>query len=174
MSERRQNLDDHLGRVLMLLRHFGPSNERPLRGLTKLAKLDFLLRYPVFTERLLVNRGLPWTFGTAPSESERLAVESRMIRFKYGPWDDRYYPILGALCGLGLVGVHRSGRSLQFSLSTAGSRLAAELAERPEWREVDERAHFLQRNFDLTGTQLKNVIYRELPDVVDRPLRAVI
>ena len=156
------------------MRHFGPTPEKQLVGLTKLAKLDFLLRYPVFTERLLQRRGQAWAFGTEPSDSERLAVETRMIRYKYGPWDNRYYPILGALVGLGLAQVSKSGPSFEMNLSTAGAELAAELARESEWVPVEDRAMFLSEHFDVTGSKLKKLIYEELPDVIDRPLRTLI
>jgi hypothetical protein len=174
VSRRSTRLDSHSARVMILLRHFGPTSEKQLLGLTKLAKLDFLLRYPLFTERLLERRGEPWALGTEPSDSERLAVETRMIRYKYGPWDNRYYPILGALLGLGLAQVSKSGRSFEMNLTPEGAELAAELAREPEWAPLDERALFLKQRFDFTGSKLKNLIYQELPEVIDRPLRTVI
>jgi len=44
----------HLGRLLVLLGAFSKSEEdSTIEGLTKLAKLDFLLRYPVYLEKAL-------------------------------------------------------------------------------------------------------------------------
>ncbi|MFF2308499.1 hypothetical protein ACFVVP_39115 [Streptomyces sp. NPDC058128] len=68
----------------MLIARFTTA-KRSLDGLTKLAKLDFLLRCPTMLERLLVEQGEGWTTGAEPTSSERLAVESRMTRYKYGP-----------------------------------------------------------------------------------------
>ena len=166
---RSPELDFHLGRVLMLLRHFGPYEARPLRSLTKLAKLDFLLRYPMFTDRLLEKRHVNWALGTEPTDAERVAVESRMVRYKYGPWDDRYYSVLGALCGLGLVGVQRDGAAITAFLTDQGRSLAASLAQTEEWGGTDARAGLLKETFDLSGNALKKLIYAELPDAVDRP-----
>jgi hypothetical protein len=174
MARRNVGLDVHSGRVLLLLRHFGPTADQPLDGLTKLAKLDFLLRYPVFTERLLIRRNQSWAIGTEPSRSEELAVESRMIRYKYGPWDDRYYPILGTLAGLSLMDVTKNGRSFRLSLTVQGRDLAQRLAAQDEWSTMDLRAEFLHHEFDMSGSKLKKLIYTELPDVVDRPLRSLI
>lgn len=171
---RRTDLDDHLGRILILLRHFGSEAERPLQGLTKLAKLDFLLRYPVFTERLMDRRGLDWTLGAEPAEDERLAVESRMVRYKYGPWDDRYYPILGALIGLGFARVWRDKLTYRIALTAEGKAQADQLRLLDDWAAIDARSEFLATNFNLTGSRLKTMIYEELPDVVDRPLRTKI
>lgn len=174
MSDRSQLLDAHNGRVLLLLRHFGATDDKPLEGLTKLAKLDFLIRYPTFTERLLNELGADWELGTEPSLSERMAVESRMVRYKYGPWDDRYYPVLGTLVGLGLVNVAKKGRTLVMSLTESGTGVAAGLADLDDWEQVDRRASFLQRHFNLTGSRLKKLIYTQLPEVVDRPIRTII
>ncbi|PKH40718.1 hypothetical protein CXG46_12075 [Nocardioides alpinus] len=167
-------LDGHLGRVLILLRHFGSTGETPLEGLTKLAKLDFLMRYPAFTDRLLAELGADWELGTEPTESEQLAVESRMVRYKYGPWDDRYYPVLGSLAGLGLITVTKKGRALVMNLTVSGAAVAADLANHEDWSQVDLRASFLHRHFDVTGSRLKKLIYTKLPEVVDRPIRTTI
>ncbi|MCZ4498335.1 MAG: sle2 [Marmoricola sp.] len=174
MSQRNKRLDAHTGRVLILLRYFGPTADKPLEGLTKLAKLDFLLRYPVFTERVLAARGDSWMLGTQPTEDEEKAVESRMVRYKYGPWDDRYYPILGGLVGMGLVDLTKKGRTLVMCLTTEGASVASALAAEDEWTQEDLRALFLHSQFNVTGSKLKTMIYTELPDVVDRPLRTVI
>ena len=174
MSARSHSLDAHTGRVLILLRHFGTTANKPLEGLTKLAKLDFLMRYPVFTDQLLRDLGTDWELGTEPSDSEKLAVESRMVRYKYGPWDDRYYPVLGTLVGLGLIAVGKKGRTLVMSLTDAGAELAADLANQEDWEQVDRRASFLRRHFNVTGSRLKTLIYTKLPEVVDRPIRTVI
>lgn len=174
MTERAESYDSHLGRLLVLLRHFAPRRGRPLRSLTKLAKLDFLLRYPDFTDKLVTARNLAWPVEAAPTADERLAVESRMIRHKYGPWDDRYYPLLGALVGMGLVEVIEPGGTLQVSLTDEGQRVADQLSLLPAWQRFDSRADFLATHFDTSGNHLKDMIYNELPEVVDRAHRTVI
>jgi hypothetical protein len=170
---RPESLDYHIGRLLILLRHFG-SRGSVLKGLTKLAKLDFLLRYPSFTDRLMAARSLSWPLGAEPSGDEQLAVESRMIRYKYGPWDNRYYVILGALVGLGLADVETDKRAMLIRLTAEGEIRAGELASREDWAIVDARASMLKHDFDLTGSRLKDLIYTELPDAVNRPRRVEI
>ena len=169
-AERRE-YPYHEIRVLLLVAAFHQIG-RALEGLTKLAKLDFLLRYPTLAERLL-DPPARWPEGTEPSLSERAAVESRMVRHKYGPWDDKYYPIVGALVGRGLARVD-SASPLTLELTELGESTAAEVARTEEWRQTWERARFLARAFDLTGSELKLIIYDRLPDVVDRPHRTEI
>lgn len=161
-------MDYHVARLLLLVDAFSADGGR-LEGLTKLAKLDFLLRYPVFLERLLDRRGKAWPQGTAPTSAERLAVESRMIRYKYGPWDNRYYTLIGALVGRGLVEISRVEGHLAFSTTATGRTAAHGLAGTDAWNTIYNRSALLKRWFDVPGNRLKNLIYAELPDAVDRP-----
>src|SRR4051794_14211516 len=87
-------------RLLLLINAFTTAT-RSLEGRTKLAKLDFFLRYPAFFERALGIRSAGATVEVAASE--RHNVESRMVRYRYGPWDPAYFALLGSLIGRGLV-----------------------------------------------------------------------
>lgn len=94
-------------RLLLLIDEFSHvrgGGARYLEGRVKLAKLDFLLRYPRHLRRVLV------THGARSSDIELLDVDeapldARMMRYRYGPWDPSYYAVLGSLIGRGLVDV---------------------------------------------------------------------
>ncbi len=166
-------MDYHVGRILLLIDAFTtPSSS--LEGLTKLAKLDFLLRYPSFLQQLLRGAGIPWPQGQQPSPAEQFAVESRMIRYKYGPWDDRYYAIVGCLLGSGLADPAIGKKRLALRTSPSGRERSRELAQTEPWQIVAERCRLLKKHFDVSGNSLKERIYRELPEVVDRPQREII
>src|SRR5688572_23862400 len=81
--------DVHLARILVLLRAFARSEGPALEGITKLAKLDFLLRYPSCLEKALTARGVS-PRNIPIDDFERLTIEARMVRYRYGPWDHRY------------------------------------------------------------------------------------
>src|SRR5688572_12691214 len=78
-------------RLLLLIDAFSHPG-RSLEGRTKLAKLDFFLRYPAYFSRALLARG-----GTRPTRAvldaarqaadEGDTIENRMVRYRYGPWD---------------------------------------------------------------------------------------
>jgi len=170
-AEQREALY-HEARVLLLVSHFTTST-KGLTGLTKLAKLDFLLRYPVMLERLLPAGAPSWPEGTSPTASERLAVESRMTRYKYGPWDQRYYSILGALAARGLI-TYGTGARAEFMVTPRGAAAAAALAATPEWSVVASRIKLLKKHFNKSGSVLKNLICDGLPDAVNRPWRSEI
>jgi hypothetical protein len=167
----RQESLYHEARVLILISEFTSPGE-PFRGLTKLAKIDFLLRYPVMAERLL-PAGTSWP-DSAPTPDERQAVESRMIRYKYGPWDNRYYSILGALVGKELATFARVEGSTEITLTGPGREVSNDLKATDPWGIVAERARFLREHFDMPGQDLKNMIYAQLPDVIALPLRSEI
>ena len=69
---------------------------KAVKGITKLAKLDFLLRYPTCLERALhfVNT-LRTPIRRKSQPRERTSIESKMIRFRYGRGDPRYRRWLG-------------------------------------------------------------------------------
>jgi hypothetical protein len=163
--------DYHQARILLLLAGF-TSDGQEFVGLTRLVKLDFLLRYPAMTRRLLPEPA-SWPEGTAPTLDELQAVESRMIRYRYGPWDDRYYPMLGGLVGRGLI-VFTGGRRFAARVTTLGRHLAAQLTETLEWNLTEARVRLLREHFDFPGEQLKSLIYEHLDDVVSLPQGAEI
>jgi hypothetical protein len=167
-------LEYHQARVLILLNAFTANRRSTMKGLTKLAKLDFLLRYPHFMEKLLPGGADAWTDQARPVEAEYKAVESRVVRYKYGPWDDRYYPVLGALVGRGLLTYSASDSGMEFGLTEDGRRVASDLAREPAWQVTAARASLLRKYFNYTGNRLKTLIYTTLPDVVDRPWRSEI
>ena len=110
-------LDDlacHQARVLLLVDAVAsePGHQRKLDGVTKLAKLDFLVRYPALASVVLDDldpddRKLHLSAGDQLAPTD---VEDPMTRYKYGPWDDRYYPVVGALVSRGLLRYARGRR----------------------------------------------------------------
>ncbi|WP_245601597.1 hypothetical protein [Hamadaea tsunoensis] len=147
-------------------------------GLTKLAKLDFLLRYPALAPIVLDDLD-PEDQMMHLSELDRAEptkVEAPMIRYKYGPWDDRYYPVVGALVGRGLL-KYAAGRRGSVALvpTAAGRALADTLARTESWSEVSDRCEAIAAaTSGLTGSGLKDLIYLRLADLMDRPHRQVI
>lgn len=164
----------HVARVLVLVDAFSDPGGAALDGLTKLAKLDFLLRYPAFLEALNERTGVPNDLLTTPSDIERLVVDGPMIRYKYGPWDDRYYGIIGALVGRGFVEYADGRGRAALRVTEAGRRLARDLSSREEWTAIAARVNALREYYDLPGTRLKQLIYDTFPAIRDLAYRAEI
>ena len=154
-------------RILLLIAAFSTGGSS-LEGRTKLAKLDFLLRYPPFFARALAKRsGLTKRALTAieQAESEGRTIESRMMRYRYGPWDPAYYALLGRLVGKGLAEPVPEPGGVGYRLTPRGKRVADALAADEAWATVSERAGLLKAYFDLSGNGLKNFIYDNFPEV---------
>jgi len=149
-------------RLLLLIDAFSTAEET-LQGRVKLAKLDFLLRYPSFYRRALIARGRSVSY---PAEIDEDNIEHRMVRYRYGPWDPAYYALLGALLGRGLIETVPAGRYTGLRTTPLGADLASELAAAPAWKDVAERARKLRSAFrSHTGTWLKDFIYEQFPEV---------
>src|SRR5262245_44027141 len=110
----------HMARLLVLLRAAaGKKGNKPVEGITKLVKLDFLVRYPNYLERALRRLEMdPGLAGVQPHERD--TIESSMIRYRYGPWDARYRRWLVLLEAKGLVSTSLVGRTVRVSLTPTG------------------------------------------------------
>jgi hypothetical protein len=156
--------DVHLARILILLSAFSRPESPAIEGITKLAKLDFLLRYPSCLEKALVARGVP-VRNIPVDDFERLTIEARMIRYRYGPWDHRYRRFLNILVARRLATVRTDGRTIQIDLTPAGTVLADKLAATSGFSRVHERALLLRKNLDLKARALMEFIYEQFPEL---------
>lgn len=156
----------HAARLLVLLDAFSDDKGRgAVEGLTKLAKLDFLLRYPVMLERALKAKERS-TREVQLEDHERYSVESEMVRYRFGPWDHRYREFLNILVGKGLVSITIEGRKVVIGATNEGRERAQELAADHLFEQYSRRAKLLKRHFDITATNLMRFIYDTFPEIV--------
>ncbi|MCH9829777.1 MAG: hypothetical protein K0U79_18775 [Gammaproteobacteria bacterium] len=160
----------HAARLLLLMKVCGTANR--LDSLTKMAKLDFFVRYPEFFE---VARAA--TTGTdAPAAVGTDVVESAMVRHHYGPWDKRYYHILAYLEANRLITVTKHQSSYRIALTDLGIERANLLVARPSFATLIERMREIKKTFGAkSGTYLKELIYRLFDEEVgQRPMGQMI
>jgi hypothetical protein len=164
----------HAARLLLLLSICGKDNS--IEGLTKLAKLDFFLRYPKFFERVQARE--PNTALTAAANAlGQSKTESPMVRYKYGPWDNRYYQLLAYLESRNLITIDKlNTKTYRFTLTALGDTTAQRLQTEIAFLHVVAHAREVSKLFrSVTGNKLKNLIYKEFTDEVsDRKLGEVI
>ncbi|GBE39843.1 hypothetical protein BMS3Bbin08_02475 [bacterium BMS3Bbin08] len=155
--------EDGEARLLLLISAFS-KGDKCLEGRTKLAKLDFLLRYPSFLCRALEIRGAgKYVLSKIVYEED---IETKMVRYRYGPWDPAYYALLGRLIGKRLITPIPFKGGIGFKVTNKGLLIAGELSESLGWAEVAERIKMLKSKFDVTGTTLTKFIYNNFPEVV--------
>ena len=141
----------HAARLLLLFHHCG--SDEKIEGLTKLAKLDFFVRYPSFFER--AARYLGKAISAASDQAESL-----MVRHHYGPWDKRYYQVLAFLEARGLITVKKRGCTYDFTLTELGQEKAKALSKsKPFALLIDQMKTVKKLLGRKNGTQLKNIVY---------------
>lgn len=156
----------HTARLLILLAAFDDdSTSRSIEGLTKLAKLDFLLRYPVMLQRALQAKHQT-TREVGLEEHEKHSVESEMVRYRFGPWDHRYREFLNILVARGLATVALEGRKVVILMTDNGRQAARKLLADADFEPYARRAKLLARHFDMTATNLMRFIYETFPEIV--------
>lgn len=149
-------LEFHAARLLLLMFVCGSAGR--IDGLTKMAKLDFFTRYPDFFEAARASVE-PTPDAVQVDHSD--AVESSMVRHHYGPWDKRYYQVLGHLEARQLITVTKLKNSYQIALSRTGLERAKALAKLPSFAPLVARQKEVKKTFGgKSGTVLKNLIYR--------------
>jgi hypothetical protein len=146
-------LEFHTSRLLLLFRICGTANR--IDGLTKMAKLDFFVRYPDFFNRVI---------GDVPADAP---VESSMTRFHYGPWDHRYYQLLAVLESRGLISAVPKGRMLVLTLTPEGQATADRLRAKAIFGDLVQHMSLVKRHLGgRTGSSLKTLIYKTFRDEV--------
>lgn len=156
-------LEFHAARLLLLFKVCGSSGR--IEGLTKMAKLDFFVRYPQFFNTVCQVIGLSL-------ESASKSIESSMIRFHYGPWDDRYYHILGYLEGKHLLNVSKDNQTYTLSLTDEGKKIADQFAKDESFAQLVAQMKQVKRALgSKAGSTLKKLIYQVFDkEVAQRPL----
>jgi len=156
-------LEFHAARLLLLFKVCGISGR--IDGLTKMAKLDFFVRYPQFFNEACKALGLQ-------AESAESTVESSMIRFHYGPWDDRYYHVLAFLEATGLLEVSKVKNAFTLKLTDQGQAAASQLAAELSYASLVEQMKRVKKSLGgKAGSSLKKLIYTVFEkEVGQRPL----
>lgn len=160
-------IEFHAARLLLLFQICGIKGK--IDGLTKMAKLDFFIRYPSFFNELCLKLNI--NIYKKPD-----AVESKMIRFHYGPWDHRYYHVLAYLKSRGLIEYEKIGRKVIISLTKLGQSKAILLKESNQYSALVTQISLVNSILGkMSGTKIKNLIYETFDqEVVQLSLGEVI
>ena len=169
-----ENSDEfHEARLLVLMQVVTPTaKSQPIAGIMKLAKMDFMLRYPNVLARALekLNEEKPSAARVAQRipEDQKHTIEGRMVRFRFGPWDSRYRRWLAVLSAKGLVLVKKEGQTVRIGLTEKGEAFSKRFSELPENGDLVARAKMVRLAVgDMSATRLKNFVYQIAPEIVD-------
>jgi len=158
----------HLSRILILLNVFaGREGKNSIDGITKLAKLDFFLRYPIYLKKALKARKIPLKKiqDFKIEQYEENSVESKMVRYRYGPWDFRYNKYLNQLIAKNLIRIERNGKMIKFFLTSKGLEISKKLAIEKNLINFEKRSRFLKTYLNLSATNLMKFVYNTFPEI---------
>lgn len=142
----------HAARIILLIGICGTNNR--IDGLTKLAKLDFFVRYPQFFE-------MASSYMKTKAISASKTVESNMIRYHYGPWDPRYYNIFAYLESRDLLEITKEDKTFRFQLTDLGKEALSHLKKNSAYYEISEQMQSVKKAFgSKKGSKLKELIYQ--------------
>lgn len=170
-----ENLAYHAARLLILIGRCGKPQTRPdklpaIQGRTLLAKLDFFMRYPNYLKHAALKLGVPYTdedLGLSHPD-EIGTVESRMVRYLYGPWDSLYYIVIAYLVGKRLIEPPVASKVDVFRLTPRGRNVLKALENDPAFSDLIRRADTIYRLFNTySGSRIKEFIYQHFPEVVN-------
>ena len=153
-------IEFHASRILLILRLCGQKDRirktYKISGLTKLAKLDFFVRYPEFFRRFLRKKNI----ATINILEHIGGIESRMIRFHYGPWDQRYYQLLPFLEARDLISIEKDKGTFTFFLTEKGTHIAESLISEDVFLSLANNIKNVNSILGkMKGSQLKALVY---------------
>lgn len=158
--------DLHLGRLLLLLREAFTRKDTTVQGLSKLAKLDFFLRYPLYLHDALNKLGRPME-GMELERHELTTVEASMVRYLYGPWDFRYRKWIELLVAKKLVKTFIKGRTIHVGLTELGAQIAVTLSNNEEFKTTALRSKHIFIAFgSKSGKWLTEFLFQTFPELV--------
>jgi hypothetical protein len=150
-------IEFHASRILLLIAICGKRDterkQKKIEGFTKLAKLDFFIRYPEFFMKASYYLNKIETV-------KDITIESKMIRFHYGPWDKRYYEVLPYLQAKNLLEIQKVASTYNFYLTDSGMATAEKFMQSKSFLDLVEKIKRVKEVFgSMNGTKLKELIY---------------
>lgn len=162
------SLEFHAARLLLLI-YFSRGTTKKIEGRTKLAKMDFLIRYPTYLAEAARIKSISASIKTTARP------ESRMIRYKYGPWDANYYNIFAYVVAKGFIDIEPTKSKGDVFWLTNKGEFAAEELQGPEFEELKKRCLLVHKLFgDVSGNTIKAFIYKYFTEIIDQPMGAEI
>lgn len=164
-----ENDELHLLRILILIDTLSGKNQtQEVDGINKMVKLDFLLRYPVALERALIYIGKNKDINKIEMKAfEKENVESQLMHFQYGPWDNRYRRFLTILESKELITLSVKGQTVKIGITNSGHQVVKKTVDLPEFQDYIVRSKLIKSNFNkLSPKALIDFYYNVFPEMV--------
>jgi hypothetical protein len=160
-----ENSDElHCVRLLILIYTLTGKKDGTTIYITKLAKLDFILRYPVVLDKALSLLNI--IKKSSINEAQRNSIESEMLAFSYSPWSSNFRRLLVLLSSRNLIVWRTSGRQIELSSTEVGRNFYRDAIEHIEFREFVQQSKVIKTNFsNLPLTKLDSLMLSVIKDI---------
>lgn len=160
--------DLHLIRILILIYTLiGKKSEKTTIELTKLAKLDFLLRYPSALETTLNN--LNKKKDISITEAEKNNIETNILSFRFSPWSSDFRRLMVLLNAKILIRWERRERYLDIHQTPEGLLLYQEILEYDEFKSMIQQSKAIKTNVStLSMIKLDTLLSKALTELTLR------
>lgn len=160
-----ENFASDMSRLLILFSSYSQKYNNYIAGTTKVVKLDFFVRYPtVLAEALRAEKRNVKLIKI--KKIEKVLVESAMIRYLFGPWDNRYWSILSTLESLNLIQIKKNNRTTYFQITELGQNTVDQLSDDKIFEDYFRRSELVVLKFGkLTASGLVQKIYKLRPEL---------
>jgi hypothetical protein len=115
-------------------------------------------------EHVLRQRRADMPLATMPTAIEQAAADGMPLRFQFGPWDTRYYPVLARLVGWTLVVRQHTNTRPTFRVTQTGHDTSERL-NGLGWDRDRLRARLIARHARLSGETLGKLIAVAIDDL---------
>lgn len=149
------DINTQLARIMILVYSLcGVQNNKKIEGVNKLAKLDFLLKSPLYLKKGLTRLNTRITIEVKSFES--ISIESKMNLYRYIPWDENYRKLLNIIIAKGLVNISFEKDDYFIQISNNGIKLVEELKKDRYFKEFFNRSKIISTHFGSYSEEFLN------------------
>lgn len=164
---------NNIVRMLILLDTFAGKNKiGKIQGITKLAILDFLLRYPAALDKVLEKQECE---GNKVINKKRVilqsyevnSIDARMMKFNFAPWDFKYRRIVSILKAKDLIQIDTEGKKIVLGISTKGIDVSRKFNDLKNYEYMFVRCRIIKTVFgNWSQKRLIDMIYLTFPEIL--------
>ncbi|MFC3750099.1 hypothetical protein [Paenibacillus sp. GCM10012306] len=158
----------HIIRILILIHSLiGNKKDKVTVELTKLAKMDFLLKYPSALDSALTN--LNKQKDVSITEAEKNNIETNILSFRFSPWSSDFRRLMVLLNAKSLIKWERRERYLDIYQTPKGLELYKEVLKYTEFKSMIKQSQAIKTNIsNLSGINLDSLLSKVLTELTLR------
>ncbi|MDQ0090114.1 putative type IV restriction endonuclease [Paenibacillus anaericanus] len=158
----------HIIRILVLIYTLiGAKKDKVTIELTKLAKMDFLLRYPSALDSALLN--LYKQKDVSITEAEKNNIETNILSFRFSPWSSDFRRLMVLLNAKSLIKWEQRGKYLDIYHTPKGIELFKEVLKFKEFESMIKQSQAIKTNIsNLSGLKLDSLLSKVLTELTLR------